>query len=300
MKNVTINLLILGLLSSVNLLAQEAKEVKLKEKPGINKTMTRNGVTNTLSCRDAYEKNRGKRYHKRFLRHLFKNKQEKAELKRAVDYAFTIGAYCRDGRLLTNKEFKAQTLQTLKELQAADQKGVKLESLVTGTYQMNCKDLIKMPKTTQEDGHNENIMGMRFLGLKSDIHNIHSAYEQSSNGLKAETKNEKRLAKKKKRYMRRVLKDSIRKLDDDSLTMKDVNLAFESSIKNGDACAGKRVMNKMKMKKDIMDKLDQKSQNNVAVNDSELDQLKKHAQFYFQNGGTITKLVGEDKEVVAN
>lgn len=245
----------------------------------------------TVTCKQAYEKARGKKHHKRLF-HVASTKNRAAkklnvdvskdDVERAIEYGYRTGAYCKSGKLLSVKEFKQVTITQIEALKAADKLGTKLESLETGDNVMRCRDLVKMPKTNKEDGLNRHAS----LILKKDIHNIYSAYEKEQNGVELKSKEEMKLEKAKDKYLRRVQRKAVDELDDDSISMADVKKAFDDSIEDGSVCAGDKVMNRSQMKELLVHRLSDQSARAENVN-SEVSELERDIQIYFNNGGRV-------------
>lgn len=245
-----------------------------------------------VDCRQAYDKHFGKKHDKKVLhkmwttlkaRKAYGKNITKADVERAVDYGYESGAYCKSGRILSSKEFKEQTIVTMGELRAADEKGVQLESLLTGSSNMSCEELIKMPKTKKEDKLNRTV----FL-LKHDIHNIYDAQEKSEAALEPASKNDERLARARERYLNRVLKASKKELGDDSITREDIEQALADSIEDGSLCSGDKIMTKKRIKAAIIERLSDESQRSPSVSD-DTKELESDINMYFNNGGEIIK-----------
>lgn len=245
-----------------------------------------------LSCRDAYEKVRGKRFHKRLGHYwLTKRKAEKRlgsdigdyitneDVERAIDYGFRIGSYCQQNRLLNRSEFRNITIENIRFLKTADNHGASLESLIEGDHELSCKDLIKMSKNKRKDGYTRTPFGF----IVSDWHNIYSAYEREKLGEKARSRADLTLDRKKERYFQRIFRKAIRQYGDNSLTLGDVKKAFEESVEDGTVCSGDRVLSKGELEDVLLDRLGAPKDSGSISDMSSLEQ--ETLRLYFLNGG---------------
>lgn len=242
-----------------------------------------------VTCKQAYEKARGKKHHKKlFHKESTRNRASKQlninvtkdDVERAIEYGYRTGAYCKGGKLLNVKDFKQVTISQIEALKASDKLGTKLESLETGTDNMSCEDFIKMAKSNKkDDGLNRTV-----TILNNDLHNIHSARTKDRDSVELQTKAELKMEKKKDKYLRRVQRKAVDELDDDSISMADVNKAFDGAVTDGSACADKKVLNRRQMKELLVHRLSDKSQRAESVN-SESASLMNDIRIYFNNGG---------------